>query len=71
MIKDEECNKIILYAFFEKNCIRANNILVILPLINIISKFNIISNLLDIFDRLKSKTKGEADESSKKNGIFF
>ena len=70
--KDEEINKIVLYMPSLRRIVLWLIILwVILPWITIISKFNIISNLLDIFDRLISKTKGETDETSKKNGIFF
>ena len=70
--KDEEGNTIVLYIPSLRRIVLWLIILwVILPWIIIIYKFNIISNLLDIFDRLISTTKGEADETSKKNGIFF
>ena len=72
MTKDEEGNKIVFYMPSLRRIVLWLLILwVILPWISIISKFNIISNILDIFDRLISKTKGEAGETGKKNGIFF
>ena len=44
---------------------------VILRWITIISKFNGINNILEIFDRLISKTDEPADETSKKMEFSF
>ena len=70
--KEEEANKIVLYIPSLRRIIVWLAILwVILPWITIISKYNIINNIFDIFDRLVSKTNGETDDATKKNGIFF
>ena len=70
--KEEEANKIVLYIPSLRRIIVWLAILwVILPWITIISKYNIINNIFDIFDRLVSKTNGETDDATKKNGILF
>jgi len=70
--KTDDSNKIILHFLSIKRIlIWIFLIWVFMPLITIISKFNVLKKIMDLFDCLFTKSNDGTDDAAKKNGIFF
>lgn len=71
-IKTDDSNKIILhFPSIKRILIWIVIIWVFMPWITIISKFDVLKKILDLFECLFTKSNDENDETTKKNGIFF
>ena len=71
-IKTDDSNKIILhFPSIKRIVIWIVIIWVFMPWITIISKFDVLKKILDLFECLFTKSNDENDETTKKNGIFF
>ena len=71
-IKTDDSNKIILhFTSIKRILIWIVIIWVFMPWITIISKFDVLKKILDLFECLFTKSNDENDETTKKNGIFF
>ena len=71
-IKTDDSSKIILhFPSIKRILIWITMIWIFIPWITIISKFDILKKILDLFDCLFAKSNEENDETTKKNGIFF
>ena len=71
-IKKDDSNKIILhFPSIKRILIWIVIIWVFMPWITIISKFDVLKKILDLFECLFTKSNDENDETTKKNGIFF
>ncbi len=70
--KTDDSNKIILhFPSIKRILIWIFLIWVFMPWITIISKFNVLKKIMDLFDCLFTKSNDGTDDAAKKNGIFF